>query len=108
VCWDWPKYKDYPMREQVQAYVDDGMPEAWGLFACGVIGWRFTDEAKRFGNLWLDEVYRWTIQDQISLPYLLWREGMPFGLWQAQQYQNEFFRIRWDERPAGQGPSALS
>lgn len=107
VCWDWPKYSTYPIREQVKYYEDEGMPRNWGLFACGLIGWRFTDEAKSFGNLWLQEQHNWSIQDQISLPYLLWREGKRFGIWPANQYQNLFFRIRWDRRAAGQGPQAL-
>lgn len=108
VCWDWPKYAAYPIREQVAHYDAEGLPQNWGLFACGVMAWRFTDEAKRFGNLWLGEQYRWSIQDQISLPYLLWREGFRFGTFPAHQYQNPWFRIRWDERPAGQGPAAQS
>lgn len=108
VCWDWPKYRNQPMREQVEHYAADGFPEQWGLFACGVMGWKFTPEARRFGEAWLAEQERWTIQDQISLPYLLWREGLPFTVFQAHQYQNPYFRIRWDERPAGQGPQALS
>lgn len=107
VCCDWPKYSAYPMREQVKHYEDEGMPRNWGLFACGLIGWRFTDEAKRFGNLWLEEQYQWSIQDQVSLPFLLWREAKPFGIWPANQYQNPYFRIRWDRRPAGQGSQAL-
>jgi hypothetical protein len=108
VCWDWPKYADQPMREQIDAYVADGYPERWGLFACGVLAWRFTPEARALGEAWLKEQYAWTIQDQISLPYLLWREGMTFDVFRAHQYQNPYFRIRWDERPAGQGPTALA
>lgn len=106
VCWDWPKYSRYDMRGQVDAYAADGMPAGWGLFACGMIGWRFTDEAKAFGDAWLAEQSKWSCQDQVSLPYLLWREAKPFGIWPANQYQNPHIRIRWDRRPAGQGPSA--
>jgi hypothetical protein len=106
VCWDWPKYARYDLRGQVDAYASDGMPEKWGLFACGMIGWRFTEEARRFGGLWLHEQIAWSCQDQVSLPYLLWREAKPFGIWPANQYQNPHIRIRWDRRPAGQGPSA--
>jgi hypothetical protein len=106
VCQDWPKYAPYDIRGQVNHYDTEGMPHGWGLFACGLIGWRFTDEAKRFGDLWLNEQYAWSIQDQVALPYLLWASGKPFGIWPAHQYQNPFFRIRWDRRPAGQGPSA--
>lgn len=106
VCWDWPKYSRYDMRGQVQAYADDGMPAGWGLFACGMIGWRFTDDAKAFGDAWLGEQSKWSCQDQVSLPYLLWREGKRFGVWPANQYQNPHIRVRWDRRPVGNGPSA--
>lgn len=107
VCWDWPKYRDYPIREQIASYDAQGFPHNWGLFACGVMAWRFTPQAQRLGALWEEQNRVWSIQDQISLPYLLWREGFPFGTFPAHQYQNPWFRIRWDERPAGQGPAAL-
>jgi hypothetical protein len=106
VCQDWPKYAVYDIRGQVQHYSDAGMPQGWGLFACGVIGWRFTDKSKEFGTMWLQENREWSCQDQVSLPFLLWREGKRFAVWPAHQYQNPWFRIRWDERPGGQGPSA--
>jgi len=99
VCWFFDKYKDYPIREQVAHYFEDGMPAAWGLFACGVLGWRFTDETRSLGWRWHEENLRWSVQDQISLPYLLWDTGMPFALWQANEYDNPYVRLRWDERP---------
>lgn len=99
VCWFFDKYKDYPLREQLAHYVADGMPELWGLYAGGTVGWRFTDEAKDFGERWYAENVKWSIQDQVSLPYLLWDSGKRFGIWQANEYQNDFLRLRWDERP---------
>lgn len=99
VCWFFDKYKDYPLREQLAHYVADGMPELWGLFAGGTVGWRFTDEAKTFGEAWYAENVRWSIQDQVSLPYLLWSRGKTFGVWGANEYENDFLRLRWDERP---------
>ena len=99
VCWDWPKYQDSDIRGQIKHYADQGMPRFWGLFACGMIGYRFTPEVKALGSRWLQENEKWSVQDQISLPFLLWRSGMPFGIWRANEYDNEFVRLRWDERP---------
>ena len=99
VCWDWGKYRDYDMRGQVKSYLREGMPRNWGLFACGTLGWVFTPEAKRLGSLWLAENEKWSIQDQVSLPFLLWKLGKRFGVWQANEYDNEFVKLRWDERP---------
>ena len=99
ICWDWPKYRDYDMREQLAHYQAEGMPEKWGLFACGTIGWRFTPEAKALGEAWYAENVRWSVQDQVSLPYVLWSMGKKFGLWPANEYENPYVRLRWDERP---------
>lgn len=99
VCWDWEKYRGFDMRGQVKAYMDDGMPQWWGLFACGTVGYRFTPEVKAVALRWYGENVRWSVQDQISLPYVLWRSGLPFGLWRANEYDNPYVRVRWDERP---------
>lgn len=99
VCWDWEKYAGCDLRGQVAEYQRDGMPVKWGLFAAGTVGWVFTPEAKRFGSLWFGENERWSIQDQVSLPYLLWREGKRFGVWSGNEYRNPFVRLRWDQRP---------
>jgi len=98
VCWDWPKYRGSDLRSQTKRYLEAGMPRGWGLFACGVVGYRFTSEVKRLGSLWHLEQER-SVQDQVSLPFLLWREGLPFGIWQANEYSNPHAIIRWDERP---------
>lgn len=102
VCWDWPKYREYPMREQVEAYREAGMPRSWGLFAGGTVGWVFTDRVKAFGERWYGEQVWWSIQDQVSLPFLLWDSGLPFGTWRANEYENPYLRLRWDERPRPQ------
>lgn len=102
VCWDFPKYAGQPIKAQAESYLRDGMPQHWGLFAAGTVGWRFTPEAKRLGARWYREQERWTLQDQISLPYLLWESGKRFGVWDANEYENPYVRLRWDERPRPQ------
>lgn len=94
-CQDWPKYRDQPMRDQTAAYRAAGMPEGFGLYACGTLYWRHTARAQAFGEAWLLEQYRWTIQDQVSLPYLLWsRAGdIDFAPFDGHEYANPF--LRW-------------
>lgn len=99
VCWDWPKYSEYDLKGQVRDYLRRGMPRGWGLFACGTVGYRFTPEVKRLGARWFEEQYRWSPQDQVSLPFLLWDTGLRFGTWQGNEYDNPYVRLRWDERP---------
>ena len=99
VCWSFPKYERYPLREQLAHYVDLGMPRHWGLFAAGTVGWVFNEETRGLGERWFQEQVEWSIQDQISLPFLLWDTGKKFGVWQANEYQNPYLHLRWDERP---------
>ena len=88
-CHDWPKYRDGPLLEQAQHYLDEGMPEHFGLWATGSIARRHTDRMRALGDAWLDEMKRWTIQDQVSLPYLLWRDGIVPGTFGIDQLDND-------------------
>jgi len=66
------KYDGQACIEQAEFYKKQGLPENWGLFATGFIArprWAGIQTA------WLVEQMRWTYQDQISLPYVYWREA---------------------------------
>jgi hypothetical protein len=92
-CHDWPKYRDGPLLEQAQSYLSAGMPEHFGLWATGSIARRHTPRMAAFGDAWLDEMERWTIQDQVSLPYLLWRDGIEPGTFGIDQFDNDMVVI---------------
>jgi hypothetical protein len=83
------KYAGLPMLEQVAHYRRRGFPDRSGLWAGGVIGREDNREIRRLGRAWWRENKRWTYQDQLSMPYLLWRFGIepgviPYGLWDDQ------------------------
>ncbi len=88
-CWDWPRYATEPLREQVAHYRSQGMPEHFGLWAATCIARRHTDSMREFGRRWLEENRRWSIQDQVSLPYLLWRLGVEPGTFGLDQLNND-------------------
>jgi hypothetical protein len=92
-CHDWPKYRDGPLLEQAQHYLDEGMPEHFGLWATGSIARRHTPRMAAFGDAWLAEMQRWTIQDQVSLPYLLWRDAIVPGTFGIDQLDNDMVVI---------------
>lgn len=87
-CQDWPKYRHWPIREQVAAYREAGMPEHYGLWACGTVARRHTDTERKLGEAWLAEQQRWSIQDQVSLPFLLWQRGRLPHTWGPAQWAN--------------------
>jgi hypothetical protein len=88
-CHDWPKYRDGPLLAQAEHYRAEGMPEHFGLWATGSIARRHTDRMRSLGDAWLAEMERWTVQDQVSLPYLLWREGIVPGTFGIDQLDND-------------------
>jgi hypothetical protein len=92
-CHDWLKYRDEPVLQQAQHYLEQGMPEHFGLWAAGGIARRHTDRMAAFGDAWLEEMERWTIQDQVSLPYLLWRDGIEPGTFGIDQFDNDMVVI---------------
>jgi len=92
-CYDWPKYRDGPLLDQAQHYLDEGMPEHFGLWATGSIARRHTPKMQRLGDAWLEEMERWTIQDQVSLPYLLWRDRIDPGSFGLDQLDNDMVVI---------------
>lgn len=75
-CFDQPKYASVPILSQVAAYHLAGHPRDWGLWAGGVIVRRHEREVCAFGEVWLNQIYRWGFQDQISEPYVLRKCGL--------------------------------
>ncbi|MDE3086644.1 MAG: DUF616 domain-containing protein, partial [Acidobacteriota bacterium] len=90
-----PKYAALPLIEQVEHYRNRGYPGTNGLFAAGVI---VRDNSKRalrsFGRRWMRENLRWTYQDQLSLPYVLWRSGITPGTIPYDLWDNPLFSLR--------------
>jgi hypothetical protein len=93
-CQHWPKYNAYPIADQTAHYKAEGMPGDFGLWACGTIVWRNSAEARDFGRLWLIENMRWSIQDQVSFPYLVWKHRPKLGEFPADEYENPY--LSWN------------
>lgn len=89
-CAGWPKYRDWPIGKQVAHYEDQGMPRGFGLYACGTIVWRKTPQAHEFGLNWLQENLAWSIQDQVSLPYLVWKHKPRLATFPFEEYGNPY------------------
>jgi hypothetical protein len=73
------------------------MPEKFGLWACGAIVWRNNDSARTFGQAWYEENLRWSIQDQVSFPYLLWNLKPNLGLFPHREFHNPY--LTWWKHP---------
>lgn len=82
-CASWPKYRQWPLHQQVATYRAAGLPAPSGLWACGTVARRHTPEQMSLGVAWLVECHLWSIQDQISFPYVCWAAGVTPGTWKV-------------------------
>lgn len=70
------KYENEPLDEQVAFYRQEGFPEQYGLYEGGVQARRMNYPGLRaFEELWLEQNLEYSYQDQVSLPYCLWKTG---------------------------------
>lgn len=73
----------------VQKYVElSDMPKHWGLFETGFVLRRHTDTMNLFEQAWWRELVHWSRRDQLSLPVILKRTGMPFGIIEGRPYHS--------------------
>jgi hypothetical protein len=80
------------IEAQVSAYRQEGFPDRFGLFACGVILRRHTPEVTAINDLWWKQVEQFSHRDQISLPYVLWKLKSPIPIViPGHCYENEWF-----------------
>ena len=86
------KYFDQPIAEQVAHYRARGYEGKNGLWACTVMA-RDSRNARlrRLHGRWMRENVRWSYQDQISLPYLLWKMRIEPGVFPYNLWDNEWF-----------------
>lgn len=70
------KYGSLPVHAQVMHYLRNGYVDGWGLWATGLRVQREDPLLHEWGDAWLAEQVRWTYQDQLSEPYVLWKYGI--------------------------------
>jgi hypothetical protein len=67
------RYPAAEMEAQVAYYRSRGFPTDYGLYEGGVLAREMAHPVvPELGALWQAQVERWSVQDQVSLPYCLW------------------------------------
>jgi len=88
------KYEDQDVQGQVEEYLAQGHPDDWGLWAAGLFIVRDTPAIRRMGERWLEEIVKWSHQDQLSLPFVLREQGLRPVPLHGGLRGNPLFRIR--------------
>lgn len=86
------KYRGLPLAAQIEAYRQEGFPAGAGLMAGGLIA---RDPHRKtlagINRAWWAENLRWSYQDQLSLPVVLWRLGRSFDPVRLDLWNNAWF-----------------
>ncbi len=104
-CIDQKKDEVSVLSSQIAAYRKEGFPENYGLFAGGVIICRGRgDGLHRLLEKWLSEVDKFSLRDQVSLPYVAWNQRAIVNAIPLDIYDNRYFQVlphaAQDERAA--------
>lgn len=85
-----PKYKNEPCVPQVQAYLQE-VPDNVFQFCGGLLVRGHTPTIEKFNVAWLNEIIRWSVQDQLALNYLLAKYEIPTHTLPWNLYDNLAF-----------------
>jgi hypothetical protein len=90
------KGDQYFASDQVNSYLSRGFPVCTKLQAATIIFRRHdkVDLLHSAMSLWWSQVNRYTCRDQLSLPYVLWKTGLPFISLDLDLFNNEYFLRR--------------
>lgn len=89
-----PKYRGEPLQQQVAHYRQQGFLGNQ-LYCGGVIARIHTKFVAEVEADWLAECVRWTSQDQLSLPYVLWKRKLQVGNIPQDIYSNPYLCHLW-------------
>lgn len=75
IYYDYVKNSD--ITNQINTYKSEGMPAHFGMRECSIIVRQHSNIAcQKLMNEWWIQVNKFTMRDQISLPYVIWKNNM--------------------------------
>lgn len=88
------KYVGLPAPSQVASYYADGYKDENGIIEGTMILRKHNHpDAVRFNEAWWCENKKWTYCDQLSAPYVLWKEKIDFSLFPFNLSEQRYFSI---------------
>jgi hypothetical protein len=89
------KYKMLPCPSQVADYYADGYQDENGILECTSLLRRHNEsDVKRFNEAWWRECRKWTFCDQLSAPYVLWKEQVNYSKFPFSLSGQNWFRLK--------------
>jgi len=86
------------IERQAQFYKEQGYKKNQGLYACGVIFRRMTDQIKKLNLSWWFNICKYSSRDQLSFPYCLWETNVKCNKIDGNIYNQNGF-VKYTNRP---------
>lgn len=90
------RYTGEAIRKQIIHYYGDPEFKDNKLFASGFFA--YNKKAIPMLNNWFEQVIHWSLQCQISLPYVLQKSGLEYSLFEGTIQDNRYFTWDWKSR----------
>ena len=78
------------IEKQVVEYKKQGFLKGSGLYINGILFRKPTNVIVEMNKTWWDQIQKYSARDQISLPYVLWVNNVPFKEVEYNHYKNCF------------------
>lgn len=87
------RYPNYTIEKQVNDYRKMGMPEHYGLIASGALFRQHNHpDVIKLMEDWWREIIKYTNQDQLSLPYLMWKHDFHPSVSPVYYWINDYWK----------------
>lgn len=87
------RYGTEKCQEQVSHYLSQGFSDSVGLFSCGLFARVNTPEVNQAFDRWWIENTVWTIQDQLSFPFVVEKYNLSVSRIKLDLFNNQVFKL---------------
>ena len=84
-------YLQDQLHAQAYQYAAEELPATWPLYECNVLIRRNNERVNRFNEAWWAQICRWQWRDQVSFPYVLWKNFVDVRAITPNAREHEFF-----------------
>ena len=89
------KYDGEPLEAQVKSYLRSGFIDG-NHYSCGVLVRKDTPTVRMLMSQWWEENIKWSFHDQISLPYVFWKNNFEPSVFK-HDIDSEYIDIFWHD-----------
>jgi hypothetical protein len=87
------KDKSDVVNEQMSQYMKMGYPKDNGLVQSGIIIRNNNQYSREIGELWWDQIYKYSKRDQLSFNYVIWNKEFIIDIMKPSIICSKYFQI---------------